>query len=401
MTVPRRVVALAAACAAAGGRAWLVGGCVRDDLRGEPVKDIDVEVHGLSAEDLVHALRRVGHARQVGRSFSVWKLRDGSGDIDVALPRGDLPAAPEAALMEALRHRDLTVNALARDPLSGALVDPYGGQQDLADRRLREVDPRTFLDDPVRALRAVQLASRLGFTLAPSLVALCRQAPLQGTPSERIWIEVEKWLLRSPAPSVGLRLGQQTGVWGQVLPEVAALDPDAASAALDRAATRRDTLPEPRGLALLLGALLHQATEAAAIATLDRLGVYTWAGYPLRAALQIAVGRWPELTAARTDPELRLLAEDAEIALVAEIAWAATGARVALDNRARAEALGAGYGPLPPLLYGRDLQRIGVPSGPEMGKLLREVRAAQIQGTVLSPDQALTWVQERLRKTPC
>jgi tRNA nucleotidyltransferase (CCA-adding enzyme) len=150
-----------------GGRALLVGGCVRDALRGEASKDLDIEVHRLPADRLLPLLRRFGRVDEVGRSFGVFKLRVAGVDLDVALPRRDRRAGPghkgiaaesdpEIGEVEAARRRDLTVNAIAWDPLTGDFVDPFGGRSDLAARRLRAVDATTFGEDPLRALRVAQ-----------------------------------------------------------------------------------------------------------------------------------------------------------------------------------------------------------------------------------------------------
>lgn len=394
VAIPAVARALAEEVRAAGGALWLVGGWVRDALLGRESKDLDLEAHGLEPRALERALRRVGPAHQVGRSFGVYKVRVGAVELDVSLAEGEGPPSREG-LREAARRRDLTINAMAADPLTGELEDPWGGREDLAARRLRAVDETTFLRDPLRALRVVQFAARFGFSVEPSLERLCRTADLREVAPERVAIELEKLLLGAPEPGRGLAMSRAWGLLAMVLPEVG--DDPGVDAPLDRAATRRDRQGDaPRPLALMLAALLHRAGSRAAEAALDRCRWHTQAGWPLKQRVCVAVARWPELVAPVDDVALRALAETSALALTAETAWAATGAAPALEALARADAMGIGEAPLLPLLQGRDLRDLGVKPGPEMGRLIARVREAQIQGIVNSPQDATALVQRWL-----
>ncbi len=392
--VPEAVRALAAAVAAAGGRAWLVGGTVRDALLGRPAKDLDVEVHGLDAGALEPILAQVGSARAVGRSFGVFKLRAGGLELDVALPRGDsrggdrgaVSGDPSLSLDEAARRRDFTINAMAWDPLDDRLADPLGGQADLVAKRLRAADPSRFGDDPLRVWRVARFAAVLGFTPAPELVSLCRGIDTTAVPASRVMGELEKLLLQAPRPSVGLAVADAVGARGTWLPAVRA---DAGDV-LDRAATLRDgAFDEALALGLLLAALLAGVREEEAAATLDRLGLVTRGGWALRAEVLAALAAVPTLSVPADDATLRTLAERLEVGFACRVAAALAGGRAAGDNEWRAEELGVARGPLPPLVRGRDLQRIGVPAGPALGRVLAAVRAAQLAGDVTTPDGAM------------
>lgn len=408
MQHPDAVTALARACRAQGGRAWVVGGSVRDQLLGLPTKDVDVEVHGLGASDLAALLRGLGHVNEVGRSFGVFKLTVGGQSLDVSLPRRDSNAGPghrgieiagdpHMGVVEAARRRDLTINALLLDPLSDELVDPFGGRADLQARRLRAVDASTFLDDPLRALRVVQFAGRFGFTPDTELVALCREAPLAELPPERVMGEVEKLLLRALRPSVGLAVGRTTAVLQRVLPEVALCPAGALDAAVDRAALDRGGAgAPPRPLALMLGALLHLLPEPSAATALDRLRVHSRLRYPLRDRVLGAVRAWPEILAGPDDSTLRRLAEAHELALVCRVCWAATGSPTARAALRRSESLGIATAPLPALIGGRELQRLGLAPGPAMGQLLATIRRAQLDGRVGTVQQALALASDLL-----
>src|SRR5688572_11173791 len=230
VTAPDRVVALARAVAAAGGRALLVGGCVRDSILGHSSKDFDIEVFGLEQDRLGAILETFGRVDTVGESFTVFRL----GDIDVSLPRreskvgrghrgfavmGDPTLSPAAAA----RRRDFTINAIAQDPLTGEIIDPFGGRQDLEQRVLRVVDGGTFGDDSLRVLRALQFAARFELTVPRETRDICGGIPLDDLPSERVWGEFEKLLLVARRPSIGLRLGMELGVIRQLLPELVPL----------------------------------------------------------------------------------------------------------------------------------------------------------------------------------
>lgn len=223
-----RLFAISEALAARGGRAIAVGGVVRDALLGLPAKDWDIEVHGLPLAEVEAVLARFGEVIEVGRSFGVLKVK--GIDADISLPRRDskhgrghrgfvVDLDPQLGFTEAARRRDVTVNALGWDPLTGEILDPWGGRADLAERRLRAVDAQRFGDDPLRALRVAQLAARFELEPDTELLALCAEMPLEELPGERIATELDKLLLRSRRPSLGLEIMRRAGML-RILPEL-------------------------------------------------------------------------------------------------------------------------------------------------------------------------------------
>ena len=216
------------------GRPRLVGGAVRDWLLGGQAKNFDVEVAGVDFESLRSALAPFGPTDVIGRSFGVVKVRGDSGEHDFSLPRREsktgaghrgFSVEPDPTLSDtdAAARRDFTVNAIALDPFTGEVIDPFDGRADLRARVLRHTGP-AFPEDPLRVLRAFQLAARLDFTVAPETAALCREmAPsFAELPVERVWGEWEKWAVQSVRPSRGLAVLEETG-WIRHFPEVAAL----------------------------------------------------------------------------------------------------------------------------------------------------------------------------------
>jgi tRNA nucleotidyltransferase (CCA-adding enzyme) len=297
--------AVAAAVHARGGRALVVGGWVRDQLRGHPSKDIDLEVFGIPPEELPRLLATFGRVEAVGQSFAVYKLVVNAPDrvagaetraitLDVALPRRDsktgrghkgfeVQGDPSMSFEDAARRRDFTVNAISLDPLTGAYVDPFDGRGDLDRRLLRAVDLTTFADDSLRVLRAVQFAARFEFALDAATAALCRTIPLDDLPAERIWGEMEKLLVGAERPSIGFALALDLGVIDRVLPEMKALrgceqEPDwhpegdvwtHTLMVIDRARAVNADLPRPQLVAVMLGAVCHDLGKPATTAFID------------------------------------------------------------------------------------------------------------------------------------
>ncbi len=193
--IPEKVDQLARAISSAGGRALLVGGCVRDLQLGRAVKDWDLEVYGLESSKLRELLDTLGPVNAVGEAFTVYKI---GHDIDVSIPRRErksgrghrafvIEGEPSMSIEEATRRRDFTINAMLQDPLSSELIDPYSGMVDLKEGMIRAVSEETFGEDSLRVLRAAQFASRFRFKITPETISLCQSIDLTDLPAERIW----------------------------------------------------------------------------------------------------------------------------------------------------------------------------------------------------------------------
>jgi tRNA nucleotidyltransferase (CCA-adding enzyme) len=203
-----------------------VGGAVRDGLMGLPVHDRDWVVVGTTPE----ALLALGYT-PVGKDFPVF-LHPQTRD-EVALARTErktapgyhgfaFHAAPDVTLEEDLRRRDLTINAIARSA-TGELIDPFGGQQDLAHKRLRHVS-EAFAEDPVRILRLARFAARWPeFSVAPDTLTLMRgmvdAGEVDALVAERVWQELSKGLM-AVRPSRFFEVLRACGALQRLLPEV-------------------------------------------------------------------------------------------------------------------------------------------------------------------------------------
>jgi tRNA nucleotidyltransferase/poly(A) polymerase len=220
------------------GKVYEVGGIVRDRLLGIDTssKDRDYLVTGVPFDQLSQILKPHGRVELVGKSFGVIKFTqyiDGQPHTsDIALPRKEHSTGvghtdfevsfdPGLSVEDDLVRRDFTINAMALSLADQTIVDPLGGQRDLKARLLRMTSERSFEEDPLRMLRAVQFAARFEFDIEPNtLAAITRYAELTTTVSaERIAEELNKLLVLSDKPSIGFRLMQKTGLLKIILPE--------------------------------------------------------------------------------------------------------------------------------------------------------------------------------------
>jgi tRNA nucleotidyltransferase (CCA-adding enzyme) len=458
MNLPPDMEPIGGLCRAAreaGGRAFLVGGHVRDGalaaLRGEPAppaRDLDLEVHGIEAAALRGILERFGSVDTVGEAFTVYKL----GEIDVSIPRRDSKSGPghkgfevtgdpHMGVEEAARRRDFTINALLCDPLTGEVLDPFGGLEDLRAGVLRAVDPRTFGEDPLRVLRAAQFAARFEFRIDPGTADLCRSIGLGDLPAERVWGEMEKLLLRSRRPSLGLQAFLDLKVVERLFPELGTLVGCPQDAAwhpegdvwahtlqvVDAAAGFVEDLPRPKKVAVLLAALCHdlgkprttkeidgrlrshdheeQGVEPSA-RLLDRLNVHSLEGYDVRGQVLALVERhlspshlYEERERVK-DGAFRRLARHCDLDLLYRLAKADTlGRRGPVEKkprvkaaewfRSRVEALGVAQGPPAPILKGRHLLELGLRPGPRVGRITDLVYEMQLDGSVRTLEEAV------------
>ncbi len=222
-------------------RSLIVGGFVRDVLCGGHPKDIDMEIYGVAPERLESLLQQLypGLVNTVGRSFGILKIHLGDDvEFDVSIPRREsksgqghagflIDSDPAMTTTEAARRRDFTINAIAADPLTGEIIDPFGGIADLTDRLLRVTDPERFQDDPLRVYRAVQFAARLHLRIESHSRELMREMVARGDldqlSRERVTEELKKLFVRSDQPSIGLEVARDIGIIERDFSELHAL----------------------------------------------------------------------------------------------------------------------------------------------------------------------------------
>jgi tRNA nucleotidyltransferase (CCA-adding enzyme) len=449
--LPKKILALARAVRDEGGRALLVGGCVRDALLGREPKDWDVEVYGVEPARLRALLGRFGRVDAVGEAFTVYKL---GHDLDVSLPRRErkqgrghrgfiIEGDPAMTFEAAARRRDFTINAILFDPLIDEHLDPFDGRRDLERKLLRAVAPDTFVEDSLRVLRAAQLAARFRLDIEPATVGLCRAIDLTDLPAERVWGELEKILLQAERPSVGFEWLAKLNATPQLFPEVHALvgvpqDPEwhpegdvdvHTFLTLDRARELVGELPYAKRVTVMLAALCHdfgkpatteftdgrtrsrghdEAGVAPTVAFLDRLKIYTLDGYDVRSQVVALVrdhlkpGEFYRKREEVTDGAFRRLARRCELDLLYLVARADSLGRNApwvarerwYDAAAqewfieRARELSVERRAPAALLMGRHLLEMGLQPSPRVGEIARAVYEMQLDGRVRTLEEA-------------
>lgn len=286
-----RLLEAARLVAAKVPKAMLVGGFVRDCFLNIKSKDADLETYGVTAEKLEKILNTLfkGKVETVGRSFGIFKVFLGDGlDLDVAIPRTesktgpghkgfDVVGDPDLDPTEAARRRDFTINAMAADPNTGDLFDPFHGREDLEKHFLKVVDASTFVDDPLRVYRGIQFAARFDLNIDRATLELMRlmvgRGDLDELSIERVTDELKKLFLKSPRPSVGFELMRTLGLIRRSYPELHALidtpqEPEwhpegdvwiHSMMVMDQAVNiaKRERFDDEQSLQVIVGALCH------------------------------------------------------------------------------------------------------------------------------------------------
>lgn len=206
----------------------IIGGYVRDWLLKIESKDIDIEIYNISSyTKLEHILKEFGSVNSVGRSFGVCKLTMDDLEVDFTLPRVEskvssghkgfkVEVKESIDFYTATKRRDFTINSIGYDALNKKLLDPFNGVNDLKTKTLRATSKNTFVDDPLRALRAIQFSAR--FNLSPDnelksmILNMMENNLLKEIARERIFIEFEKLLLKSSKPSIGFKLLKELNI---------------------------------------------------------------------------------------------------------------------------------------------------------------------------------------------
>ncbi|HEX8367606.1 MAG TPA: HD domain-containing protein [Pyrinomonadaceae bacterium] len=445
-----KVIKLAEIIRADGGRAMLVGGCVRDELMGIEPKDWDVEVYGIEPTRLREILDSFGRVDAVGEAFTVYKI---GRDLDVALPRRErkigrghkgfvVEGDKDMSFAEAAKRRDFTINAILKDALTGEIIDLYGGRRDIENKILRVVSKETFAEDSLRVLRAAQFAARFEFDLDAETIEICRRIDLTDLPKERIWGEFEKILLQAEKPSIGLKWLYDLNVVGQLFPELKSLvgvpqqpewhpegDVDIHTLMVaDEARKLIDDLPYAKKAAVMLGALCHdfgkppttkffdgkwrshghdEAGVEPTLSFLDKLGIFTLEGYDARGQIvqlvryHLKPGEFYK--AQPGDGAFRRLARKVEPDLLYRVAKADSLGRnpewLPKEKWFKAEAqewfiekareLAVEKEAPKPILMGRHLIELGLKPSPKFKEILDAVYEMQLDGKITDTEEAV------------
>ena len=378
------------AATTAGIELWAVGGPVRDAALGRQLVDID-----LAARDGVPTLAASLAARfrvdpNIEARFGTASLTVEGRRLDLATLRteryrrpGALPTVTLHATLEAdLARRDFTVNALAlalSGPARGRFVDPARGLDDLTHRRLRVLHSRSFQDDATRLWRAARLTASHGLRPDPATLALIEEgaSALGLISGDRLWAELCLVAARGRAARTLATLDR----WGALRGTHTAfrLTPEARRAL----AHRTRPLPAARLVAVLLGPL----DPAAANSILDRFNAPPEARHAVAGAHRL-IHATPTLPDPADFERLEHTSEDARTAA----AWLAPETAPLLRALRRWERTR-------PHLAARELMRLGVPEGPEIGRLLRCLRRGRYVGTLASATAARAHVRNAIEES--
>ena len=386
----------------------------------------------------------------VGKAFGVFKLTGLPIDISIptriATATDSVPgllrlADPAMDIDQALARRDFTMNAMAWDPDTLELRDPFHGQQDLTSHVLRHVSER-FAEDPLRVLRGMQLAARFELTPAPETVALSRTLTQEGQPSERVWEEWKKLLIQGIKPSLGLQFLSNCG-WLRFYPELAVLQgceqdplwhPEGdvwvhTLHCLDWFAKERTGKAEDDlivGLGILCHDLGKPATTRREFEHITSRGHEPEGEAPTRRFLgrltnqEDLINEVIPLVLCHLRPRALFDARASDSAvrrLARQVARIDRLVRVARADHAgrppkvfdgfpagewlldRAKRLDIDTRAPAALVMGRHLLEMGVPSGPEMGLLLNACYEAQLDGVFTTLEEGLVFARSKLIST--
>jgi len=261
-----------------GGAVYYVGGCVRDEFLHRENKDIDIEVYGISPLQLKEICRKFGDVDEVGISFGVLKIH--GYDLDISMPRTEqavgnghkdfsINVDQFMTTDKAAERRDFTINALMKNVLTKEIIDHFDGLMDIEYERIRHINDKSFIEDPLRVFRAAGFASRLNFIIFNDTVELCKNINVADLSKERIFEETNKVLLKAEKPSIYFKRLLEMNHLKEFFPSIEALiniqqDPihhpegDAFAhtmIVIDHAAKFRNNVSDP--LSFMYAALYH------------------------------------------------------------------------------------------------------------------------------------------------
>ena len=424
--LPGRLLKIAGDIREAGGRAFLVGGWVRDALLGKTCRDYDVEVYDMSQDALVPILSKYGRTNLVGKAFGVIHLAMKGLSLDFSFPRTESKVGyghrgfvvhtdEKLSFKEAALRRDFTINAMGMELPELTLCDPYGGIDDLKAHVLRHVGP-AFAEDSLRILRGVQFASRFGCTLAPDTVELCRTLSLDDLSVERLFEEFKKWLLKPGKPSLGLRAFLDIKL-DEYFPEIHPFEGswEMLGGILDRMEELRRGLSaegvglsEAQSMEFAFAALLC-GNPSTSLKFLERITNETH----LLKVVPMLLESFCGLSTAIVDdiPSLRRLAVRLSgLKLLCLLVKCVPGKYFGdtSDGESFADRLwrvAAEYNLLEsapqPYLTGKMLMDLGVTPGKQMGEIIKKSFELQLDGEIENADDALAWAKVAISTGTC
>lgn len=418
--LPRRLLKIAGEIREAGGRAYLVGGWVRDAMLGGNCRDYDIEVYDMEQDALIAILSKFGRCNLVGKAFGVIHLSMKGESLDFSFPRTEskvgyghrgfvVKTDAKLSFREAALRRDFTINAMGMELPDLTLCDPYNGVEDLKAGLLRHVGP-AFAEDSLRILRGVQFASRFRLKLAPETVEMCRTLSLDDLSIERLFEEFKKWLLKPGKPSLGLRAFRDIKL-DEYFPEIKPLADGEEGwtklgELLDDLSQESGFSDEERMVLMFSGLLSGNAIcvnqsektcdEETVLKFIARITneIKLVRGVPLLLKYALTVSALPSDSGIRRLSValggLRLLT-----AFIRNNPLDDSASRMLLAQsfKSRAEQLGVYEKPPVSYLTGKMLMDLGVKPGKQMGELIKKSFELQLDGEIADEAAALSWAK--------
>ena len=391
----------------------IIGGYIRDKLLNLDSKDIDIELYGInSLSKLETILEEFGNVNSVGKSFGVCKLKFKELDIDFSLPRTDSKVSDghrgftikTDSLLDfkmATSRRDFTVNAIGYDVKEKKLLDPFNGRVDLKNGVLKAVDILKFDEDPLRVLRAIQFTARFEFALKQELYLKCKEMLqkniLNELPKDRIFIELQKLLLKSKRPSLGLSLLKELDGF-TYFKELSYLTTDEFNELLKRVdyLAKQKIENKNRKLALFLTLMSSDLSQENSLAFLNSL---TDKKELISEVIAIQYCKNSINLESIGDYDLFKLAMSVKLESFMQFMQAYTLGKdmpTIETLRDRAKELSIFNHKAEAILQGRDLISLGLKPSPEFSKLLAEAYEAQINSQYINHNEAIEWLKKRV-----
>ncbi len=392
----------------------IIGGYVRDFLLNKESKDIDIELYGISSfKKLEELLKEFGDVNSVGKSFGVCKLRVDDLDLDFSFPRIDskidsghrgfeIKIDSSLDFKTATSRRDFTINTIGYDIETKKILDPFNGQEDLKNRILRAVDIKKFSDDPLRVLRAVQFSSRFNLSIDNELFISCQKmikdSLLNELPKERIFVEIQKLLLKSSSPSSGIKLLNSLGGFNYFTEfkniNIAGLEKiykaiDTMSS-LKTANSRTNTM-------LMLSVLCYQLPADKCETFLSKLSndknLYNKVSSLVKHQNDINFELF-------SDYDIYMLATKVTIKEFVLLSIATSQTKIKLEKinslKIRAQELGVLNEKTKAIVQGKDILSFGIKPSKEFSKILDRAYMAQINGDFKTKEKAYSWLKREL-----
>ena len=395
-------------------RPIIIGGYVRDFLLQKESKDIDIELYGINSfSKLEEILEEFGDVNSVGKSFGVCKLKVDDLDLDFSLPRSDskidkghrgfeIQVDSSLDFKTATSRRDFTINAIGYDIQTKEILDPFNGQKDLKNRVLKAVNIDKFQEDPLRVLRAVQFSSRLNLSIDNELFIVCKRmienSILDELPKERIFIEIQKLLLKSLTPSLGFKLLNFLGGFNYFteFKSINMHNLEKTYKAIDTMSSLK-TNNKKTNTILMLAALCYQLSADKYDSFLSKLSndknLFNRVSSLLKHQNDISFEQFD-------DYDIYLLATKVTIEEFVLFSIATSQTKREVENindlKIRAEDLGVLHQKAEAIVQGKDIISLGIAPSKEFSTILSNAYIAQINGVFKTKEEAYSWLKREL-----